>query len=182
MIARALENGVRLYTNIIVKNSLATILVLSLITVLLLKSALTFEENMNSKKIAIIGLGYVGLPLAVEFGKKRPVIGFDINQSRIDNLKQRELVIITEDERITYDDTNLVNPIIINNNNITLEDDKPKYNYNDTIMPHIAFKEPLRNQVEDFYNSIVNNTETTSNNELTINVNRLIDRIYVELN
>ena len=42
---------------------------------------------MNSKKIAIIGLGYVGLPLAVEFGKKRPVIGFDINQSRIDNLK-----------------------------------------------------------------------------------------------
>ena len=47
MIARALENGVRLYTNIIVKNSLATILVLSLITVLLLKSALTFEENMT---------------------------------------------------------------------------------------------------------------------------------------
>jgi UDP-N-acetyl-D-glucosamine/UDP-N-acetyl-D-galactosamine dehydrogenase len=38
-------------------------------------------------KIALIGLGYVGLPLAVEFGKKRPVIGFDINQSRIDALK-----------------------------------------------------------------------------------------------
>lgn len=34
-------------------------------------------------KIAIIGLGYVGLPLAVEFGKKRSVIGFDINQPRI---------------------------------------------------------------------------------------------------
>jgi len=106
----------------------------------------------------------------------------NIYTSRIDNLKQRELVIITEDERITYDDTNLVNPIIINNNNITLEDGKPKYNYNDTVIPHIAFKEPLRNQVEDFYNSIVNNTETTSNNQLTINVNRLIDRIYVELN
>ena len=42
---------------------------------------------MNSKKIALIGLGYVGLPLAVEFGKKRIVIGFDINQSRINNLK-----------------------------------------------------------------------------------------------
>jgi UDP-N-acetyl-D-galactosamine dehydrogenase len=38
-------------------------------------------------KIAIIGLGYVGLPLAVEFGKKYPVIGFDIKQSRIDELK-----------------------------------------------------------------------------------------------
>ncbi len=42
---------------------------------------------MKNKKIALIGLGYVGLPLAVEFGKKREVIGFDINQSRIENLK-----------------------------------------------------------------------------------------------
>ena len=37
-------------------------------------------------KIGIIGLGYVGLPLAVEFGKKFPVLGFDINQSRVDAL------------------------------------------------------------------------------------------------
>ena len=42
---------------------------------------------MNNKKIALIGLGYVGLPLAVEFGKKRTVIGFDINQARINDLK-----------------------------------------------------------------------------------------------
>jgi UDP-N-acetyl-D-glucosamine/UDP-N-acetyl-D-galactosamine dehydrogenase len=38
-------------------------------------------------KIGIIGLGYVGLPLAVEFGKKRPVMGFDINQRRVEELK-----------------------------------------------------------------------------------------------
>jgi len=38
-------------------------------------------------RIAIIGLGYVGLPLAVEFGKKLPVSGFDIKQGRIDELK-----------------------------------------------------------------------------------------------
>ena len=38
------------------------------------------------KKIAVIGQGYVGLPLAVEFGKSREVIGFDINQERIDEL------------------------------------------------------------------------------------------------
>ena len=38
--------------------------------------------------IAVIGLGYVGLPLAVEFGKKRKVFGFDINQSRIEELKK----------------------------------------------------------------------------------------------
>jgi UDP-N-acetyl-D-galactosamine dehydrogenase len=41
----------------------------------------------EDKKIAIIGLGYVGLPLAVEFGKVRPVIGFDINAERIAELQ-----------------------------------------------------------------------------------------------
>ena len=43
--------------------------------------------NLNDKIIAIIGLGYVGLPLAVEFGKIRPVIGFDINAARIAELQ-----------------------------------------------------------------------------------------------
>ena len=38
--------------------------------------------------LAIIGLGYVGLPLAVEFGKHRPVIGFDINAGRLDDLRR----------------------------------------------------------------------------------------------
>ena len=42
-----------------------------------------------SKNIAVIGLGYVGLPLAVEFGKNRSVIGFDINASRINELRAR---------------------------------------------------------------------------------------------
>lgn len=41
-------------------------------------------------KIAIIGLGYVGLPLAIEFGKKYPTIGFDINSTRIEELKQHQ--------------------------------------------------------------------------------------------
>ncbi len=44
-------------------------------------------QNLETIKLAIIGLGYVGLPLAVEFGKQRSVIGFDINQLRIDALK-----------------------------------------------------------------------------------------------
>jgi UDP-N-acetyl-D-glucosamine/UDP-N-acetyl-D-galactosamine dehydrogenase len=39
------------------------------------------------KKIAVIGLGYVGLPLAVEFGKKRQTIGFDINEMRVNELR-----------------------------------------------------------------------------------------------
>ncbi|OOZ16852.1 Vi polysaccharide biosynthesis protein VipA/TviB [Solemya velum gill symbiont] len=42
--------------------------------------------DQSERKIAVIGLGYVGLPLAVEFGRSRPVVGFDINQQRIDEL------------------------------------------------------------------------------------------------
>ena len=44
-------------------------------------------HTLATLKLAIIGLGYVGLPLAVEFAKKRSVVGFDINQARIDALK-----------------------------------------------------------------------------------------------
>ncbi|WP_299778142.1 nucleotide sugar dehydrogenase [uncultured Formosa sp.] len=44
-------------------------------------------ENVNKKTVAIIGLGYVGLPLAVEFAKKYNTIGFDINEKRIVELK-----------------------------------------------------------------------------------------------
>ncbi len=42
---------------------------------------------METQKIALIGLGYVGLPLAVAFAKKYPVIGFDINESRVEQLR-----------------------------------------------------------------------------------------------
>ncbi|MFP3977870.1 Vi polysaccharide biosynthesis UDP-N-acetylglucosamine C-6 dehydrogenase TviB [Marinobacter sp. KMM 10035] len=55
---------------------------------------------MNDKTIGIIGLGYVGLPLAVEFGKKRPVIGFDVNLKRVSELqrgKDHTLEVSTEE-------------------------------------------------------------------------------------
>ena len=45
------------------------------------------HNSLTDLKIGIIGLGYVGLPLAVEFGKKYPVLGFDINQKRVDELR-----------------------------------------------------------------------------------------------
>ena len=45
---------------------------------------------MKIKKIGLIGLGYVGLPLAIEFGKKREVTGFDINEERVNLLKKNE--------------------------------------------------------------------------------------------
>lgn len=45
------------------------------------------KMKLSGIRLAIIGLGYVGLPLAVAFGRKRSVIGFDINQKRIDELR-----------------------------------------------------------------------------------------------
>ena len=44
--------------------------------------------NINDIKIAVIGLGYVGLPLAAEFGKYRSVVGFDINEARVNELRK----------------------------------------------------------------------------------------------
>ena len=51
---------------------------------------MTIVKNLSGEvsKIAIIGLGYVGLPLAVEFSKKYKTIGFDLNKRRIDQLKK----------------------------------------------------------------------------------------------
>ncbi len=46
-----------------------------------------YSFSLDASKLAVIGLGYVGLPLAVEFGKHRPVVGFDINTKRIEALQ-----------------------------------------------------------------------------------------------
>src|SRR5450830_999558 len=59
--------------------------------------------NFTDKKIAIIGLGYVGLPLAVEFGKTRSVIGFDINKKRIAELESgQDHTLEVTSEELTY--------------------------------------------------------------------------------
>jgi UDP-N-acetyl-D-galactosamine dehydrogenase len=57
--------------------------------------------KLEDIKLSIVGLGYVGLPLAVEFGRKRPVVGFDINQRRIDELKEgRDFTLETTQEEL----------------------------------------------------------------------------------
>ena len=58
-------------------------------------------NKVTKKPIVIIGLGYVGLPLAVEFGKLRPVIGFDINAKRIADLQAgRDNTLETESQEL----------------------------------------------------------------------------------
>lgn len=53
-----------------------------------LNNSIRMNKNMTQDKIGIIGLGYVGLPLAVEFARYYPTIGYDINPDRIDALQQ----------------------------------------------------------------------------------------------
>ena len=48
-------------------------------------ASLPTVDNVN---IAVIGLGYVGLPLAIEFGKRLPTLGFDVNETRIAELQR----------------------------------------------------------------------------------------------
>lgn len=58
-------------------------------------------SDLHKNKIAIIGLGYVGLPLAVEFGRKYPTLGFDINTTRLDELQQgHDTTLEVEDEEL----------------------------------------------------------------------------------
>lgn len=57
--------------------------------------------TLDKVKLAIIGLGYVGLPLAVEFGKKRSVVGFDINAKRVAELQSgRDFTLEVEPEEL----------------------------------------------------------------------------------
>ena len=46
------------------------------------------KKNIENKQIAVIGLGYFALPLAVDFAEEYPVIGLDINTNRVDELQK----------------------------------------------------------------------------------------------
>ena len=55
------------------------------------KNSSSVFNRSKHLSVGVIGLGYVGLPLAVEFAKKRTVIGFDIDCQRIDQLKTQSI-------------------------------------------------------------------------------------------
>ena len=67
--------------------------------------------NSENIKIAVIGLGYVGLPLAVEFAKKYTVVGFDINQERVEELKK------AKDNTLEVEESDLLSVLSANSSN-----------------------------------------------------------------
>jgi UDP-N-acetyl-D-glucosamine/UDP-N-acetyl-D-galactosamine dehydrogenase len=109
-------------------------------------------RSLEQEKIAVIGLGYVGLPVAISFGRKLPTVGFDIRQRRIDDLKkgQDETLEVTADElrsaeklELTADPAKLADctfyivavPTPIDDNN--RPDLKPMISASRTIGPHL---------------------------------------------
>lgn len=86
------------------------------------------------RKIAIVGLGYVGLPVAVAFGKKHPVIGFDINEHRIETLK----------DNIDY--TNEVEPKDLKETNIEYTSDPGKLKESDFMIVSVPTPIDQHNQ------------------------------------
>jgi len=67
--------------------------------------------NLNNIKIAIVGLGYVGLPLAVAFSEKYQVLGFDINEKRVSDLNNGL------DRTLEIHENDLLNALKCNKNN-----------------------------------------------------------------
>ena len=53
-------------------------------------------QSLDDVRLAVVGLGYVGLPLAVEFGRLYPTLGFDIQASRVEELAAAEGLAVRE--------------------------------------------------------------------------------------
>jgi UDP-N-acetyl-D-glucosamine/UDP-N-acetyl-D-galactosamine dehydrogenase len=109
-------------------------------------------RTLEQEKIAVIGLGYVGLPVAISFGRKLPTIGFDIRQKRVDQLKHGhdDTLEVSDDQltsasklEMTADPAKLSDctfyivavPTPIDNNN--RPDLTPMINASKTIGPHL---------------------------------------------
>ena len=70
----------------------------------------------NTKVVAVVGLGYVGLPLAVEFGKKRKTIGFDLSEAKVENYRR----FIDPTGEVSEDDLRAANQLTVSTDPCTL--------------------------------------------------------------
>lgn len=107
---------------------------------------------MENTKIAIIGLGYVGLPLAVEFAKKYRVIGFDINQNRIDDLNNGN------DYTLEVASSNLTD--VLNNKVLTLTSDKEALKHSNFYI--VTVPTPIDDQKKPNLNPLYSASETVA--------------------
>jgi len=103
-------------------------------------------EKFLNRKIAVVGLGYVGLPVAVSFGKQHEVIGFDISEQRIKELKEG------------YDRTNEVNDKDLSESNIVFTADKNELKKADFII--VAVPTPINKHNQPDLTPLLKASET----------------------
>ncbi|MDG0837079.1 nucleotide sugar dehydrogenase [Staphylococcus equorum] len=99
-----------------------------------------------NRKIAVVGLGYVGLPVAVAFGKQQEVVGFDINETRINELKNG------------YDRTNEVNDEDLKKSNIKFTNQPEKLSKVDFII--VAVPTPINKNNQPDLTPLIKASET----------------------
>jgi UDP-N-acetyl-D-glucosamine/UDP-N-acetyl-D-galactosamine dehydrogenase len=102
-----------------------------------------------NRKIGIVGLGYVGLPVAVAFGQKHPIVGFDISEHRISTLLNGE------------DYTNEVEPNELKKANIDFTTNPSKLEYCDFII--VAVPTPINHNKQPDLTPLVKSSETVGN-------------------
>lgn len=103
-----------------------------------------------NRKIAVVGLGYVGLPVAVAFGEKHHVIGFDINEKRIKSLKEG------------HDYTNEITDAQLKNVNITYTSDEAELKNADFII--VAVPTPINENKQPDLRPLMSASKTVGNN------------------
>lgn len=99
-----------------------------------------------NRKIAVVGLGYVGLPVAVAFGKQQEVVGFDINETRINELKNG------------YDRTNEVNDEDLKKSNIKFTNEHEELSKADFII--VAVPTPINKNNQPDLTPLIKASET----------------------
>ncbi|MDW4126513.1 nucleotide sugar dehydrogenase [Staphylococcus saprophyticus] len=99
-----------------------------------------------NRKIAVVGLGYVGLPVAVAFGKQQKVVGFDINKTRINELKNG------------YDRTNEVNDEDLKKSNIKFTNEPEELSKADFII--VAVPTPINKNNQPDLTPLIKASET----------------------
>lgn len=99
-----------------------------------------------NRKIAVVGLGYVGLPVAVAFGKQQQVVGFDINETRINELKNG------------YDCTNEVNDEDLKKSNIKFTNEPEELSKADFII--VAVPTPINKNNQPDLTPLIKASET----------------------
>lgn len=103
-------------------------------------------EDLMNRKIAVVGLGYVGLPVAVSFGMQHEVIGFDISEKRIEELQEG------------YDRTNEVNDEALSETNIFFTADKNELKKADFII--VAVPTPINKHNQPDLTPLLKASET----------------------